>query len=513
VIADKEKLTELPVGWVLSSLGDVAELQSGNGFPKKYQGKSCGEIPFYKVADISRALKNGTFHLQTAQNYVSKRECKEMKGKPLKAGSIVFAKIGEAIRLNRRAILCEDSLVDNNGMGLRSILPDMQLYLYYFMLTIKLGDYSRATTVPSVRKGDVEQILLPLPPVPEQKRIVAKIEELFTKLDAGVEALKKVRQELKRYRQAVLKHAFEGKLTAEWREKNKDKLEPASKLLERIAKEREKSTKGKKQKKLLPLDTSSLPALPEDWAWARLAAVALVASGQTPKGLKGIGSQGAIPFYKVGDMNRTGNETYMRESEVTVSLEEASSLRLHIRDKGTVIFPKRGGAIKTNKKRILTKPSTYDLNTMGVLLYVMPSKYFYYWISAFDLASISDGSNVPQINHTDVEPIAFPIAPLEEQHEIVNEVERHLSITDEIEQAIEQGLKQSDRLRQSILKKAFEGKLVPQDPDDEPAEKLLERIKTESAEIQACQKRDQCRNSEIQTPLETTDRFHESLLQ
>ena len=112
----------------------------------------------------------------------------------------------------------------------------------------------------------MRQIPIPLSPLPEQHRIVAKIEELFTRLDAGVEALKKIKAQLKRYRQAVLKYAFEGKLTQEWREANKGKIEPASVLLERIKEERKKEGKGK-LKELPPIDTSDLPELPEGWVW------------------------------------------------------------------------------------------------------------------------------------------------------------------------------------------------------------------------------------------------------
>ena len=113
---------------------------------------------------------------------------------------------------------------------------------------------------------------IPLPPLPEQHRIVNKIEELFTRLDAGVEALKKIQLQLKRYRQSVLKAAFEGKLTAEWREAHKSELEPASVLLEHIKAERKKKL-GSKYKELPPVDTSELPELPEGWGWASLAQI------------------------------------------------------------------------------------------------------------------------------------------------------------------------------------------------------------------------------------------------
>jgi type I restriction enzyme S subunit len=101
------------------------------------------------------------------------------------------------------------------------------------------------------------------------------------------------------------------------------------------------------------------------------------------------------------------------------------------------------------------------------------------WLRQLDLARLSDGSNVPQINHGDVEPLEVPLPPLPEQHRIVAEVERRLSVVDELEATVEKNLARCSRLRQSILKMAFEGRLVPQDPNDEPASALLERIRRE----------------------------------
>ena len=138
----------LPEGWAWVKLADVADIFSGIGFPKKYQGETEGKFPFYKVRDISRAVQDGDIHLRQADHYVSQEVCETLKGKPLPADTIVFAKIGEAIKLNRRAILTQESLIDNNVMGIRSSSPELNnKYLFYFWLTIELGDLSRATTV------------------------------------------------------------------------------------------------------------------------------------------------------------------------------------------------------------------------------------------------------------------------------------------------------------------------------------------------------------------------------
>ncbi len=161
-----------------------------------------------------------------------------------------------------------------------------------------------------------------------------------------------------------------------------------------------------------------------------------------------------------------------------------NELGLSAHPQGTVIFPKRGGAILTNKKRLLSRSSCFDLNTMGVInsLASISTEYLWHWFQSLDLAKIYDGSNVLQINNKNVEPLPFPICSIEEQREIASILEKTLSFVDGTESDISQELQKANALRQAILKKAFSGHLVPQDPHDEPASVLLDRIRAERAQ-------------------------------
>ena len=232
----------IPDSWIWIKMRDSCETFVGYGFPKHMQGKLSGDLPFYKVGDISDAWQQKKTYLTQANHYLTKNEAESIKAKPLPDGTTVFAKIGAAIALNRRAILAAPSLVDNNVMGLCPLPNSIDVkMLYYFMCTIELGDVARATTVPSVRHGDVEAIPFPLPPLPEQHRIVEEIEKQFTRLDPSVAALKRVQTNLKRYRASVLKAACEGKLVpteAELARAESRIYEPADRLLERILAER-----------------------------------------------------------------------------------------------------------------------------------------------------------------------------------------------------------------------------------------------------------------------------------
>lgn len=155
---------------------------------------------------------------------------------------------------------------------------------------------------------------------------------------------------------------------------------------------------------------------------AKITDVASIVSGNTPSGIDDLyEDNGEIPFFRVSDMNSFGNEIWMNSSTNSLSIENAKKLKLKICEAGTVIFPKRGGAIFTNKKRILSKPSTYDLNTMGLVPNEkVQTKYFFYWFNSLDLSSLADGSSVPQLNNKQILPLQIPLPPLPQQQKISN---------------------------------------------------------------------------------------------
>ncbi|MDK6895778.1 restriction endonuclease subunit S [Escherichia coli] len=203
---------KLPEGWVGSKLGDVVDVNSGIGFPIKYQGKSSGDYPVYKVRDISSAVARNNGNLNIAGHYVSAKEAVELRGKIFRSGTTVFAKIGEAVRLNRRAIIQTSGLADNNVMAISAILHEMDKFIFHFMNTIDLSEQARSTTVPSIRKGDVENILLSLPPLAEQKIITEKLDTLLAQVDSTKARLEQIPQILKRFRQAVYQYACSGRI-------------------------------------------------------------------------------------------------------------------------------------------------------------------------------------------------------------------------------------------------------------------------------------------------------------
>lgn len=472
--AGEHKLTELSRGWVWTSLGELVDPSKEKVIPQeradsRYIGlehieKNTGDLLGYGSSRDVRSTKT-LFH----------------------QGDILYGKL--------RPYLNKVHFAEFDGVCSTDILvftKDENLCGKYLTFRLLCPDFVRFANLnvsgvqhPRVDFDKVAGFPIPLPPLAEQKRIVAKIEELFTRLDAGVEALKKVRQELKRYRQAVLKYAFEGKLTAKWREKNKDKLEPASKFLERIAREREKNAKGK-AKKLPPLDTSELPELPTDWEWARIGDLGEVVTGTTPSKTKSEYYGSSFPFYKPTDLNEGYYVKRSADGLSKMGLEQARLL-----PEKSVLVTCIGATIgKTGFIRV-AGASNQQINAIIPEKWLSPEYIYFCCISTDFQKTIFDNASattLPILNKGKFELLALPISSVQEQKRIVDDIDRHFSIADEVGQTIEKYLKEAERLRQSILKRAFEGKLVPQDPADEPVEKLLERIKAEKAKLQQMEK-------------------------
>jgi type I restriction enzyme S subunit len=395
------------------------------------------------------------------------------------------------------------------NQGFKSVVPGPALfneYLYYYLKASKQLAEERATgtTFKEISGSAFAVLPLPVPPIREQHRIVAKIEELFSELDKAVENVTLARAQLKTYRRALLKAAFEGRLTADWRRAYHDKLESPEALLLRINAEREARDKqaldswqaavdewraggqisspprkpagSRRQKSSDIVRAPELP-LPYGWTYTRLGSVLDVVSGGTPRGVEDVKGHD-FPFYKVADMNNALGGRWMDSAKLSLSADELDALGLTAHPVGTVIFPKRGGAILTNKKRQIRFESCFDLNVMGVIsgLNAISEDFIWYWFQALDLSYIYDGSSVPQINNKNVEPLAFPICSRAEQDELTTKLSLNLSQIDAMDAEISNTIARIGALRQSVLKNAFSGQLVPQDPTDEPAAALLARL-------------------------------------
>jgi type I restriction enzyme S subunit len=332
---------------------------------------------------------------------------------------------------------------------------------------------------------------IPLPPLNEQKRMVAKIDALQARSDAAKEALDAIPPLLEKFRQSVLAAAFRGDLTKKWREAHPE-VEPASKLLERIRAERrrrwEAANPKKKYVEPAPVDPSGLPALPEGWCWVTVQECAVVAGGKRlPSGHGYVEAGSPHPYIRVSDFKDGGVDTTDLRY---ISAKTHNEIRryvirtddCYISIAGTIgvvgtIPPCLDGANLTeNAARI----SPCRMVTPSYLAAALRTEHARHQILDKTIAT-----TLSKLALFRIESIRIPVPPLAEQTAICEAIEGKKSLADAMKAALNESRSRLPALDQSILAKAFRGELVPQDPSDEPASALLERIREAREESEA----------------------------
>lgn len=466
-------MSELPKGWTSARFGEVTDIIAGIGFPTDRQGLTSGDLPFCKVSDISRCVLTNSGKLEVSANYVSNEVAKELRGKPIPIGSTVFAKIGEALKLNRRAITIRELLIDNNVMALspnRDVINDR--YLYHFMKTVQLERISQATTVPAVRKSDVQELEIPLAPLNEQKRIVAKLDELLPKVEACKERLQKIPAILKRFRQSVLAAAVSGKLTEEWRTKNSCQ-QTGSELLASL-------NTTQPEHHLSIFTNSQRLELPDTWAYSKYGALGKLVSGGTPSRERSDFWNGNYPWVSPKDMKRMRISS-SQELITELALKEGKVKRIPA---GAILMVVRGMILNHTLPVAIIDRDVAINQDIKALIPACDELSEYLVIAMTALApqllfEIKEATHGTRRLETEVlVNFAVPIPPLEEQREIVRLVKKAFAKLDDIRARANHGTTFVLKVGDAILKCAFNGTLVSQDPTDEPASALLERIKS-----------------------------------
>ena len=494
------EVRELPKGWIECKLPEFCDLIMGQSPPSETYNTDGNGLPFYQGKTEFGAIYS-----------VPKKYCSE-PGKIAQQGDILLSVRAPVGPTN----ICPHRACIGRGLAaIRSLEEVKPKFVFYLFRSLEqfISKQGTGTTFKAITKDFLEDLKVTIAPIDEQKRIVEKIEELFSELDQGIESLKTAQKQLKVYRQAVLKWAFEGKLTEAWR-KQQPALKTGEALLAQIKAERENRYrqqlveweekvreweaigKGKKPTKPQKLQEPSpftktelvvLPELPLDWCYVRAEAISdFITKGTTPSKEDFFSGSGDVPFIKVynltdsGSLNFTVNPTFVSTETHKGFLSRSKVLPNDVLM--NIVGPPLG--------KISLVPNTFDewnINQAIVryrIIDMLMSKYLMYHLLSqvtIDRMSKKAKATAGQFNLTleicrDVE---IPISSPEEQEEIVQEIESRLSICDQLEATIIENLQKAEALRQSILKQALEGKLVPQDPNDEPAEKLLERIRAE----------------------------------
>ena len=470
----------LPDGWLRATVGEIYNVVGGGTPSTKVEEYWQGDIPWISSADIY-----GPKDIRPRRS-ITENAVRSSATNLVPAGSlIVVTRVG----LGKVALTPMPICFSQDSQGLigseEVVLPDFAIY-YLSQAVQEFKRQSRGTTIAGVTKKQLVDLPFVLPPLPEQHRIVAEIETQFTRLEAGVAALKRAQANLRRYKAAVLKAACEGGLVpaeAELARAEGRDYELADVLLRRILAERrakwEADNPGKRYQAPIPPDTSDLPELPEGWVWASLDELTYHITSGSRGWAKYYSDTGSV-FIRAQDINTDelvlDNVAYVELSEST----EGVRTRVFQDDLLVTIT----GANVTKTALVKQQPDeAYVSQHVGLVRPVLTdtSLYLYYWIVSPAhgrgmLEKDAYGAGKPGLNLTNLRELVVALPCLSEQHRIVAEVERRLSVVAELDKQVEAALQRAERLRQAILKRAFEGRLVPQDPADEPASALLARI-------------------------------------
>ena len=479
----------LPTGWVKARFREIYELSYGKGLPKRARNMH-GQYPVYGSNGIVGF--HDSFLIEGPVLVV---------GRKGSAGSVAYSS-KPCWPIDTTYYIRESKHID--------------IRFSFFLLTgLRLDQFDRSTAIPGLSRDDVYDLTLYIPPLREQQRIVAKIDELFSELDAGIENLKKARATLKSYRQALLRDAFEGRLTAEWRSKDTESRESASAILSRIHQEREanhrerfgawkvtlrKWERGSGETKqpsrprnsvagasLSPEEISALPVLPDGWTWCRVKEVRQVQLGRqrSPKHATGLYMrpylrvanvfESRIDISDVYSMNFTPREFKVYELKPSdILLNEGQSLELVGRP---AMFNGEVSGCCFQNTLIRFRPGS-GLDARYAL------QLFVHYLKSGRFRKIARWTNnIAHLGAKRFADLEFPLCPLPEQQEIVRVLDQTFVEVERIEQEIDVALEQVRTLQRSILKLAFSGRLVRQDPDSQPRSVLLDRIRVERDEV------------------------------
>lgn len=502
-------MSEFPKGWATATIPDLIGSEGvfvdGDWIESKDQDPD-GDVRLIQLADVG----DGSY-LDKSRRFLTSAKAADLGCTFLKRGDVLVARMPDP--LGRACIFPGDAkkavtVVDVCVIRGHSEHFDAE-WLMHFVNAAPFRASIHALQSGSTRKrisrGNLSTLLLPIPPRAEQSRIVAQLEELLFDLGAGMAELKVAQKKLGQYQRSLLKAAVEGALTAEWRARHTP-TETGIQLLERVLTERRVRWEAKQlakfaeqgktppkdwQKKYpepVQPDTTDLPDLPEGWVWASLDMLGEIASG-VAKGTKRDAAVEVreVPYLRVANVQRG----FLDLSEVKTILATERDIAELTLQAGDILFNEGGDRDKLGRGWVWRNEVENCIHQNHVfrmrpfLPEVLPELISHHGNTFGKTWFQSAGkqtTNLASINMTMLRMFPVPLGSADEQRELLSQLDMQIEQLDRQEKAVELGLKQSAAQRQNILRAAFAGQLVPQDPNDEPASVLLERIRAERLE-------------------------------
>lgn len=463
----------LPENWLQVPLGNLAHYINGRAFkPNEWE---CNGLPIIRIQNLTKSSEVVNYSTK-----IHESKYKVDNGDVLMAWSATL-----------------DVFIWNEGpawlnqhiFNVKEFPSVVEKKFLFFALKRAISEFyseTHGTGMVHVTKPIFEAHMIPLPPLNEQKRIVAKLDAIMPRIDSAKERLEKIPAILKRFRQSVLTAAVTGKLTEKWREEHPE-VESAEELLESIFKAKQALFKQNGVSKSKIVDESDMFfSTPVNWKWCRLSEITLKMS-TGPFGTmlhKSDYIDNGIPV--INPTNIIG-EKIIASDKITISKSKYEELLRYSLKENNIVLARRGDLSKCGIVR--KEQSNWLCGTGSFFLEVAISPVYFrlFYVSNYCQAPLNEdsiGSTMSNLNQSVLSNIAFPLPPLDEQKEIVRQVDKLFVLAHKVEEHYRKARARVDALAQSVLAKAFRGELVPQDPDDEPAEKLLQRIKEEKAKME-----------------------------
>jgi type I restriction enzyme S subunit len=404
--------------WQIKKLGEVCVTTSGGTPSRGNKAYYNGSIPWVKSGELNKGV------IYDTEEKITEEAIKNSSAKIFPKGTLLIALYGATI--GKLAFLGVDAATNQAVCGIYQNDSIDSKYIYNFLFHKKqdLVKQGIGGAQPNISQTILKKLEIPIPSLETQQAIVSKIEELFSALDKGIDDLKTAQQQLKTYRQSVLKWAFEGKLSP-----------------------------------LTPKGGIKEGELPEGWEWVKISDISKVVRGGSPRPAGDPKYyDGDIPFLKVADLTKD-NGIYL--TTYTYTIKEAGLHKTRQISPNTLLLSNSGATLGVPKICMINATMNDGIAAFLDLDERSNHYLYYFWVSkTSELRGINMGAGQPNLNTDLIKNYQVPYCSFEEQHIIVHEIESRLSVADKMAESITQSLQQAEALRQSILKKAFSGELV-----------------------------------------------------